>query len=323
MSRLEDPGGRVELDGDGVCAAGSSGSGSVDDVRCARLRSPRVTSAEAPSGNTLQSFAERYATGSEDVTTARKTGCPRISISSSNGPHSYVSDRASSSRWSVGWPQGSRPAHEIQPAAPTSPTTRSSSTPSAGSGRSTSTRARSSGQPGSDLHSPRTSARSGAGRVGRRTKTWIGGPASTPLSSSRSQRPNQRRRARARGRGAARAARSPSTCGSTARGAAASDTQAPRTSGTCCSGTHPPSRRRASSDRRCARTPAAATRGASTGRRPARRASAGATARRSRSCAATRPATRHRTRRNRRKHVHRRHVELVVDEVEPAQHPPP
>ena len=53
-------------------------------------------------------------------------------------------------------------------------------------------RSRSAGQVGSDRHSPRISARSGAGRVERRTKTAIGGSASIPFCSSRSQRENQR-----------------------------------------------------------------------------------------------------------------------------------
>src|SRR4029079_4453598 len=35
-----------------VGAPGSSGSGSVDELRCARLRTPRDTRAEVPSGNT-------------------------------------------------------------------------------------------------------------------------------------------------------------------------------------------------------------------------------------------------------------------------------
>ena len=151
-----------------------------------------MTRADVPSGKTSQSFAETNATGAVDVTVSSTRGCPMISSSSSNGPHSYTSERASSARWSAGCPQGSRPAQEIHADAPTSPRTVSTSVPAGGSGRSASGRTRSSGQPGSERHSPRISARSGSGRVERRTKTWMGGSSSTPFASSRSQRPNQR-----------------------------------------------------------------------------------------------------------------------------------
>ena len=60
----------------------------VEDSRCARFRRPRVTSADVPSGKTSQSFAERYATGTVDVSVAASRGWPRISTSCSNGPHS-------------------------------------------------------------------------------------------------------------------------------------------------------------------------------------------------------------------------------------------
>ena len=59
-------------------------------------------------------------------------------------------------------------------------------------GRSTRSSRRSGGHFGSLRHSPRISARSGAGRVERRAKTVIGGSSSMPFGSSASQRRNQR-----------------------------------------------------------------------------------------------------------------------------------
>ena len=74
---------------------------------------------------------------------------------------------------------------------PMSPRTAMSSLPWP-AGDSVRSASRAGGQVASARHSPRISARSGAGRVERRAKTAIGGSTSMPLRSSRSQRPNQR-----------------------------------------------------------------------------------------------------------------------------------
>jgi hypothetical protein len=63
---------------------GRIGSGSVRDRRWARLRNPRATRAEVPSGNTSHSLADRNAIGAEDPTRTASRGWPRISSSSSS-----------------------------------------------------------------------------------------------------------------------------------------------------------------------------------------------------------------------------------------------
>jgi hypothetical protein len=42
---------------------------------------------ELPSGKTSQTFADRYAIGTSDVTRTRSVGWPRISSSRSSGSH--------------------------------------------------------------------------------------------------------------------------------------------------------------------------------------------------------------------------------------------
>jgi hypothetical protein len=66
-------------------APGRSGSGSVSDRRRVRLRNPRATRAEVPSGNTSHSLADRNATGADAPTRTTSRGCPRTSTSSSTG----------------------------------------------------------------------------------------------------------------------------------------------------------------------------------------------------------------------------------------------
>ena len=158
-------------------------------------------------------------------------------------------------------------------------------------------RSRSAGHVGSDRHSPRISARSGAGRVERRMNTAIGGSSSMPFGSSREASARTSGSARARGRCAGPGSTSPwRQCAhgpmSTRHGQRERLVGAKRDVRVAVGP--------AGDDHRRARDPlvaaAAAIRGASTARRPAPRASAGATARFPRSGGATPRASRRRRR---------------------------
>ena len=299
---------------------GTSGAGALDDSRCARFRRPRVTSADVPSGKTSQSFAERNATGTAEVMV---DGEPRVAQDLELLVEAAPTRRRASARRpragrSAG-PTAAARRRRSRPLVPTSPRSRSSSVPSAGSGRSTidPRRARAA-----------TPARSATRRASPRGRA--------PAASSGARRPGSA--ARPRSRSARRGASARTSGRAPERGRCAGPGsevavdmwlhgptssrfghRAPRTCGRCCCGSRRPSRRRASSGTRCARTRAGASRAASTGRRPAPRASAAATAR------AVDPAEPlvapavAEDRRHRRQDVQRRHVEHVVDEVEPAQ----
>jgi hypothetical protein len=123
------------------------------------------------------------------------------------------------------------------------------------------------------------------------------------------------------GRSAARAWRCRRPCGSRDRTAAGSGPGAVPGPGRWRCGSRRPSRPPASSGRRCARRPAAATPGASTARRSAPPATAAATTPSPRPARASVPATAARRPRDRRQRVQGDHVQRVVDQVEQLHRP--
>ena len=66
----------------------------VEDARWVRLRNPRQTSDEVPSGKTSQSLADTEATGCDERSRSRSRGCPSSDRPSAG--HSNVSEAASS-----------------------------------------------------------------------------------------------------------------------------------------------------------------------------------------------------------------------------------
>jgi hypothetical protein len=87
-----------------------------------------VISADVPSGSTSQSLADSDATRVLVRTRNSTVAWPRSSSGDATG-QSYVSDQASSPRWSVGCPHGKCPANEIHAAMPASGRTGSTSSP--------------------------------------------------------------------------------------------------------------------------------------------------------------------------------------------------
>ena len=91
---------------------------------------PRATSADVPSGNTSQSFTDSDAAGASALTRSIARGCP--TSGPDGGSASQISERASSSRWSVDSPHGRCPAQSIQAVVPVSAATGSGRWPSSG-----------------------------------------------------------------------------------------------------------------------------------------------------------------------------------------------
>ena len=153
--------------------------------RWVRLRNPRVTRAEVPSGNTSSSFADSDATAASERPARVRTG--------GRGPRRLVLDRPV---------VGQRPGVVlplVERLPPRQPRRRRSSTPRCRrpaarpacrssrrrcgrhrAGRSTTGRVRAA-RPARSATTPSCSARSGSGRVAWRTKTRIGGSRSTPV----------------------------------------------------------------------------------------------------------------------------------------------
>jgi hypothetical protein len=92
---------------------------------------PRVIRVDDPSGPTSHSLALTCPNARSDATRNETEALPSTSVgrrAASTG-QSQQSERALSARWSRGCPHGSAPPHEFHAATPTSPSTRSSSTP--------------------------------------------------------------------------------------------------------------------------------------------------------------------------------------------------
>ena len=165
VARLEDPRRRLELELHRGRHAGLERlPASSCPSRWARLRIPRVTSAEVPSGKTSQSFAERYATGAAAVTRQAQARVPHhVELALRAAPSRR---RARARRRVAGRAAGPTAAcrrTRSRPSVPTSPRTWISSVPPP-SGRSTSRRA---GAPAarSAPRATRRASRRGRGRV--------------------------------------------------------------------------------------------------------------------------------------------------------------
>jgi hypothetical protein len=87
---------RLHLDVDSTHSSIGNGEGDTDDDRCVRLRKPRQTSDDVPSGKTSHSFTDTDATGCDERSRRCTRGCPSSDIPSA-GHSQPDSDRQISS----------------------------------------------------------------------------------------------------------------------------------------------------------------------------------------------------------------------------------
>ena len=303
-------------------AAGSAGQ----QPRWVRSSMPRVTSADVPSGKHVAELDATWPTEPSTADPQRAPALPSTSARSATG-QSYISDRASSARWSSGWPHGSAPAHEIHAATPTSPRTASRSSASVAVRSGTTPWRRPGGGHVGEIAPHARVERRGRARA-RRARARTPAPALGRASARRAGARRRRRSSRGRGRCAGRAGRGAGHMwlhGPAAAATAPSRSTLDRAERVVAVPVGPAGdehrRARDALVPGAVRARAGSSRGATSGHRPGRASQSSSHGWRLVDAPpplVTPAVAAHR--RHRRQRVHRDHVERVVDEVDRPEH---